>query len=166
MSVPNRFRSIVGGASLAAGAVGVPGAFAFGADVPVLIGIWASGAALIVDEAGGSFSKEDLVPLATATVTGTATFIAGSKLAAKLFHLVPGPGTLAAIGVNSFLDAFFTYRFLRAVAKVYDQRDPEEITYQMLMNCISLFSAWTFLDDIKDMKECMEAGVQMKEAFA
>jgi hypothetical protein len=166
MSVPTRFRSIVGGASLAAGGIGVPGAFAFGADVPFLLGIWTTGAFLIVDEAGGSFSREDIAPLATSALCGAAAFVGGSKIAAKLFHLVPGPGTVAAIGANSFLDAFFTYKFLRSVAKVYDRRDVEDISMEMLTSCVSLFSAWTFLDDIKDMTDCLATGAHMKEAFA
>lgn len=165
MSVPTRFRGIVGGATTAAGAIGIPGAFSFGTDVPVLLGIWGAGATIIASESGLDLTKEDFIKLGTSALAGTACFVAGSKLAAKLFHLVPGPGTFAAIGVNSFLDAFFTYRFLRSVAKVFDRYDKEEITMQVLISSLSLFSAWTFIDDVIDMKECIAEGMHLKHLF-
>jgi len=155
----------VGGAAGAAGAVGIPGAFAFGADVPILIGIWIAGAAAIVDKAGHSASDAQLKALATSALAGAASFVAGSKLAAKLFHLLPGPGTLAAIGVNSSLDAFFTYRFLRCVSKVYDSYDSEEMIWQNLQHGISLFSVWTLFDDIEDMINCIAEGKHLVSEF-
>lgn len=166
MAIPQRFRKIVGGASAAAGAVGVPGAFSFGSDVIILKGIWVTGALLIIDKANMKMSRNDALQLATSALVGAATFVAGSKLAAKLFHLVPGPGTLGAICVNSFLDAFFTYRFLRSVAKVVDKYDGEEISYQVFTSCMSLFSVATFFDDIGDMKDCMAEGAHLKDLFS
>jgi len=165
MSIPVRFRKIVGGASLAAGAVGIPGAFSFGSDVIVLKGIWITGALIIIEEAGVEMKRNDALQLATSALAGAATFVAGSKIAAKLFHLVPGPGTIGAICVNSFLDAFYTYRFLRCVAEVMDKYDEEKIGYEILKNSISLFSLTTFFDDIDDMKECMAEGAHLKALF-
>jgi hypothetical protein len=165
MSVPSKFRPIVGAAAGAAGGVGVPGAFAFGADVPVLLCIWVAGAGAIIEEAGHSASDEQLKALATSALAGAASFVAGSKIAAKLFHVVPGPGTVAAICVNSTLDAFFTYRFLRSVAKVYDSFDSEEMIWQNLQNGFSFFSIWTVVDDVKDMAECISEGSKLIADF-
>ncbi len=165
MKVPSRFRTIVGGASAAAGAVGIPGAFSFGSDVAVLKGIWVTGTIMIANKDGLELSKNSIVGLAASAIIGAAVFISGSKLAAKLFHLIPGPGTLAAIGVNSFLDAFFTYRFLSSVAKVFDKYDTTQISIQILKNSIKLFNPWTFFDDVEDMKECIVEGLHLKHKF-
>lgn len=165
MSVPKKFRSIVGGASKVAGAVGVPGAFAFGADVPVLIKIWVTGAILIANKAGHAASKKEITALATTASSGVATFITGSKLATKLFHLVPGPGTVTAIGVNSSLNAIFTYRFLRSVSKVFDQYDNEEMIWQNLKNGLSMISVFTIIEDIEDMMACMSEGKELVDQF-
>lgn len=165
MAVPERFRKIVGGATAAAGGVGIVGAFSFGSDVLVLKGIWVTGALMILEKEGVEISKTELLRLTTSALVGAATFVAGSKIAAKLFHMIPGPGTIAAMGVNSFLDAFFTYRFLRSVAKVFDKYDKEEINMQLLTSCMSLFSIWTFFDDIQDMKECIALGAEFKHLF-
>lgn len=165
MAVPNQFRKIVGGASLAAGGIGVPGAFSFGADVPALMGIWGTGAVMITKKAGISLSKKKAMGLATNGASGVVTFLSGSKVASMCFHMLPGPGTLAAIGVNSSLNAFFTYRFLRSVAKVCDTYDSEEITHQVLMNGIALLSLTTILSDFGDMKSCMADGFGMKGEF-
>jgi hypothetical protein len=165
MAVPRRFRPIVGGASAAAGALGVPGAFAFGADVPILIGIWTLGAVMIVDKAGATTTKAQLKAFVTSTISGAALFMAGSKLATAIFHLLPGPGTLAAMGVNSSLNALFTYRFLRSVAKVYDDYDGEEMVMRNLNSALSLFSVVGILSDASDMKDCICEGRHLVDAF-
>jgi len=165
MSVPERFRKIVGGGALYAGAVGVPGAFAFGADVPILISIWCIGGVMIASEAGNVTTKDHFKGIATSTLSGAALFLAGSKFAASLFNLLPGPGTMAAIGVNSSLNAFFTYRFLRSVAKVYDKFDTEELIMQNLLSLASLFSIFDIGSDVADMMDCMKDGAQLKDCF-
>ena len=153
MSIPSDFRPIVANCTKTAGVVGVPGAFSFGADVPILIGIWSVGAGMIADEAGNASDSEQLKALASSTLSGVALFLGGSKIASTLFNLLPGPGTVAAIGVNSSLNAFFTYRFLRSVAKIYDKYDDEEMINRSLVSGLNLFSVWTIPADIGDMME-------------
>lgn len=166
MAVPDQFREIVGGATIAAGGIGVPGAFAFGADVPILIGIWTTGAAMIADQSNRSIEKQEIKAIVVSVASGTATFVAGTKVAAKLFHLLPGPGTLAAVGINSGLNAFFTYKFLRATAKIFDKYDDEEMIMQALGSGLQLFTVWTFPTDVIDMVACCsEAGTSMADKF-
>ncbi len=165
MSVPSRFRSIVGGGSAAAGALGVPGSLAFGSDVPFLLSIWGVGACMIADESGNSSCKGAVRAFMTSSLSGTALFLGGSKFASTIFHLIPGPGTLAAVGVNSSLNAFFTYRFLRSVAKVFDQLDGEEMLHQSLVNSIALFSVFGIASDFGDMKDCILEGRHLIDRF-
>ena len=110
---------------------------------------------MIDEKAGHKTKAEDVKGLVTSTVSGVTAFLAGSKIAAGLFNAVPGPGTAAAIGVNSSLNAFFTYRFLRSVSKVYDRFDDEEIIWQSLKGGLSLFSVLGIASDAGDMVECI-----------
>ncbi len=151
MAVPAPYRDIVGTATWAAGAIGVPGAFAFGADIPVLIGIWTTGGVMIAERAGRAVSKDQVAKAATSAVAGAAALFAGSRLASFLFGFLPGPGTVAGIGLNSSLNAYYTYGFLRNVAKLYDAGDTEDYIWH------SLSSVWTILlaPDIGDLIGCV-----------
>jgi len=159
MSIPSRFRGIVAGATYTAGAVGIPGGLALGADVPFLIGIWGTGAYLIASQSDCTTTKKQWVGVATACASGVATFVGGAKIAA-LF--LPAVGPLAAVGLNASLDALFTYRFLRAVSKVYDRFDREEILQQALYNsaylAAGLFSVFALPGDIRDMAALLSEG--------
>lgn len=165
MSVPDRFRPIVGAGSAAAGAIGVPGSFVPGADVPILLSIWGVGGCLIADESGNAGCKGALKGFIASSLSGSALFVGGSKLASTCFHLVPGPGTLAAIGVNSSLNAFFTYRFLRCVSKVFDRLDDEEMIMQSLASGVTLFSVFGIASDFADMKDCICEGRRLIDQF-
>jgi uncharacterized protein (DUF697 family) len=106
---------------MTAGAVGVPGAFSFGLDVSVMAGIWSTMLMEIAKRSGRKVSQDFGVKLVTGVLAGVAAYVGGSKLAMKLLHLIPGAGTLAAIGVNSLLNLFFTWRFGNAMAKLFER---------------------------------------------
>lgn len=157
MTVPSRYVEIVGQHVAASAAIGVPGAFAFGADVPLLIGNWTAGAVRIFEETGFSVEEHEVKSLVGGVISAVAAYIAGASLASKVFHLVPGPGTALAVVANTGLNAFFTYRFLRQVANLCNQHDDEEFIWQMLSNTAALITLTGILDDIDDMIRCARA---------
>lgn len=166
MAVPEKFRKIVGGGTLAAGAVGLPGGLIPHVDVPVLLTIWATGAAMISDKAGYKTTKQQWQGLITTALGGVALYVAGSKLAAQAFKVVPVLGILASMGVNSALNAFFTYRFLRGVAKVYDNFDGEEINFALIKHSLTVFAPWLVASEFADMLACMQEGSDFKDLFS
>ena len=68
----------------------------------------------------------------------------GSKVATMALHTFPGAGTLAALGINSGLNAFFTYRYLRSVAKVYDKYDDERFFDCRYIVKVCMIDGWWF----------------------
>lgn len=121
MAVKEMYRNIVKVATAAAGAVGVPGAFSFGLDVTALSAIWITMIISIADKSGHKVDKSFAGKLAAGLLAGVAAYIAGSKLAIGLLHLIPGAGTLAAIGVNSLLNALYTYKMGHALSNLFDK---------------------------------------------
>ena len=107
MAVPEKFRKIVGGGTLAAGAVGLPGGLIPHVDVPVLLTIWATGAAMISDKAGYKTTKQQWQGLITTALGGVALYVAGSKLAAQAFKVVPVLGILAFYGCKQRTQRLF-----------------------------------------------------------
>ena len=50
---------------------------------------------------------------------GLGGYYAGCKMATKLFHLIPGAGTLLAMGISSLANVIFTYRFALALTRIF-----------------------------------------------
>jgi uncharacterized protein (DUF697 family) len=123
MPVPDRYRPIVKAASLSAGAIGVPGAFSFGLDVTVMSGIWTTMVLAIASESEHDIDKAFATKLVSGVLAGVAGYVGGSKIAMKLLHVIPGAGTLSAIGVNSFLNFFFTWRIGKALSTLFERGD-------------------------------------------
>lgn len=83
---------------------------------------------------------------------GVAAYVGGSKLAMKLLHLVPGFGTLAAIGVNSSLNFLFTYKLGSALAKLFDKGAFDESdTTEAVLVLTTLVAAVPDWNDMSDM---------------
>src|SRR5262245_32515795 len=153
MPVKEQYREVVGAASKAAGLVGIPGAFSFGLDVSVVGGIWA---AMIVALGAKSNHKVDKVfafKLATGVLAGVAAYVGGSKLAMKLLHMIPGAGSIAAMGVNGALNYMFTYRIGRTISNLFDKGTYDEADVTSLVaTVLSLVPRGVLtLDEIIDM---------------
>lgn len=122
--IPVKYRPIVGSAAKAAGAVGIPGAFSAGLDVAAMSGVWLGMTMAIAHESDHEVDAKFAAKLMTSVATGVAAYVAGSKLLTTALHFAfPGAGTLAVIGINSFLNFWFTYRVGRAVASLFDRPD-------------------------------------------
>lgn len=121
--IPEKYKPIVGAAAKTAGAIGVPGAFSFGLDVTAMTGIWGTMTVAIAEKSGHKVDKIFAGKLASAVLVGVGGYVGGSKIVMKLFHLVPGAGSIAAMGVNSFMNAWFTYRVGKALANLFDTGD-------------------------------------------
>lgn len=121
MAVKEKYRKIVKVATVTAGGIGVPGAFSFGLDVTALSGTWIIMILAVADKSGHEMDKAFAGKLAAGVLAGVAAYIAGSKLAMGLLHLIPGAGTLAAIGVNSLLNALYTYKMGHALSNLFDK---------------------------------------------
>ena len=118
MELPVRMKATILWSALAAGAVGIPGAFGAHADVPVLLGIWTTLLIRLASQAGESMSKATAAKVAAGVLVGIGGFQAGVKLATTYFAYT-GVGTIPAIIVNAGANASLTYIFGRAAGKVF-----------------------------------------------
>jgi len=121
MSVKAQYREIVRNGTVSAGAVGVPGAFSFGLDVTAMTTIWGAMMIAIADRSAHRTDKVFVTKVVAGVLAGVGAYVGGTKIATMLLHLIPGAGTLAAMGVNSGLNALFTYRFGHAISDLFDK---------------------------------------------
>ena len=156
MAISNKYRSTVRKATLAAGAIGVPGAFSFGADVAAMSTTWIAMIKSIANKSGHAIDNAYAVKLAGAVLAGVGAYVGGSKIAMKFLHLIPGAGTLAAIGVNSSLNALFTYKMGHALSKTFDQKglDSSNAT-EMTCMLLSLVACLPTFHEFNDLYHLM-----------
>jgi hypothetical protein len=124
LAIPTKYRQIVGAASKAAAAAGIPGTFAGGLDIAAVTVIWG---AMLLAIAGKSGHREDrafAMKLVTGVAAGVAAYLGGSKIFTWALTIAfPGAGALAAMGMNSTLNYLFTYRFGHAITAFFEHGD-------------------------------------------
>lgn len=119
MEIPKKMRDDVKFAIVEAGAFGPIGAFSTAADVAAIAGVWGYLLFKYTKQYGYKLEKEDAVKICTTALLGMGGYYAGCKLATKLFHLIPGAGTLLAMGISSLANVIFTYRFALALTRIF-----------------------------------------------
>jgi len=84
--------------------------------------------------------------------SGALAYYGGCKAATYLFHLIPGAGTIAAMGVSSAVNALFTYKFGVAITKLFDKPDLDlSDAATMATTVISLMCTIPNLGEIKEI---------------
>ncbi len=159
MPLPERYRPIVGTAVLGAGAIGVPGAFSTGLDVGAMGTLWSSMIFAIAKESGHPLDMALCTKLAMSVTTGAGTYLSGSKVATWVFHLIPGAGTGAAIALNSFGNAFYTYTLGCAFVKLFDEDGFDlKSTAEFASRALSLMACFPTLSTVSDMIDLIRTG--------
>ena len=122
MAINAKYKQIVEEHSLAAAAAGVPGALLPGLDILSLTGIWTGIVIKISGKSGHDYRSEVLIKeFITSVLTGISLYVASSGAFIWLLNFIPGVGTLAAIGINAFINTLFTYRFGVYCANTFDR---------------------------------------------
>ena len=152
MAIRKEHRGIVGAAAKAAGLIGVPGAFSFGLDATAMTGIWAAMIVALGAKSNHQVDKIFAAKLATGILTGIAAYVTGSKIAMKLLHLIPGAGSIAAMGVNGTLNYVFTYRVGHSISNLFAKGSYDEADMKVLLTTVlSLVGSKATLAEITDM---------------
>ena len=120
--IPKELRPITKKILTAVGMAGTIGAFSTAADVATIAGSWGTLMVTYAKYYGLSLDEESATKLATTTILGLRGYYAGCKLAAKMFHLIPGLGTIAAMGISSFQNMVFTYRFATILVRLFSKK--------------------------------------------
>lgn len=145
-----KYQDIVATAVRASAAAGVPGAFTAGADIAGLTLVWGGMMVAIADRSGHQLDHRMAVKVAASAITSIATYATGVKLATKAFHLIPGAGTIAAIGISSGLNMLFTLRFAKVVIASFDapELDLPELGTRLSRDLVAMLTFSTLLADL------------------
>lgn len=145
-----KYQDIVTTAVRASAAAGVPGAFTAGADIAGLTLVWGGMMVAIAERSGHELDRSMAVKVAASAITSIAAYATGIKLATKAFHLIPGAGTVAAIGISAGLNMLFTLRFAKVVIDNFDKPglDLPELGTRLSRDLVAMLSFSTLLGDL------------------
>lgn len=134
--IPWSMHRVILYASGGLGAVGIPGAFAAHADVPVIATVWAGMFCALAVLAGKPMDKYLALKVAGGLLLALSGMIEGIKLANTYFaaSLIATPYAVAA---NMALNAGITYNVGRAAARIFLLNDKEETADLMIVAILS-----------------------------
>ena len=147
MEITKDLRDDVQFAIVEAGALGTIGAFSTAIDVASIAGVWGFLLYKYIRYYGYDMEKEDTVKICTTALLGLGGYYTGCKMATKLFHLIPGAGTLMAMGISSFANVIFTYRFALTLTRIFQD---SKVNLKNLAKSIIIMFAGT-LNGVKNV---------------
>ena len=137
MELPLRMKTTILWSATAAGAVGIPGAFAAHADVGVLVGIWTTLLIRLAYLSGEQLEKAKAAKIAAGAIGGVSAMTLGVKFGATYFAYT-GVGTVPAIVVNAGANAPLTYLFGKSAASIFLSEGTQESVAEIVKSIIAL----------------------------
>jgi len=119
MEIPCALRSDVKLAILETGLLGPIGAFSMVADVASIGGWWGYLLVKYSKYYGMEMDKEAAKKICSTAILGMGGYYLGCKTATRLFHMIPGAGTIAAMGMSALQNIIFTYRFAVTLSRIF-----------------------------------------------
>ena len=155
MPIPSQYKEIIRNSVGLATATGLM--IGPGTDIPFLIAIWAGGAASIAEKFGFRAGPDAFKALVTSVLAGSAQWIVAGITLDVLTAWIPGVN----VAVNGFVNAFFTYRFLRAIANICnDSGSIDEVLADsmltVLINQLGNLSPGTLIDDAREVMDLID----------
>ena len=128
------------------------GAFEGIGDTLAIAGIWGTLLWMMAQNHGIRITKEKSKELCFCIMEGATQYITGCKAATRLFHLIPGAGTVIAILGSTLENVVFTYRFARGITNIMFKENSNPAAWDsMVENVIDIFSIDDWIEDIKDI---------------
>lgn len=150
--IPDIYRNDVRTAMVAVTALGPMGAFSGAADMAAVGGTWGTLLYAMCKKSRISLDKEAAKKLSITMFAAASGYYGGCKLATKLLHMIPGAGTIMAMGMSAITNLIFTYRFAFVVATLLTDT---KLTLSTLMNVAPdigrMMIGCPAVADIKDM---------------
>lgn len=119
MELPAALRSDVKLAIMQTGILGPIGAFSTVADVASIGGWWGFLLVKYARHYGVDMDKETAKKICSTAILGMGGYYIGCKTATRLFHLIPGAGTICAMGISALQNMIFTYRFAITLTRIF-----------------------------------------------
>lgn len=147
-NIPQKYRSIVKTALIAAAAIGPVGLFG-GIDAVAVGGVWATMFYAIRQKSNSSFGS-DPKRIAGAVAMGIVKYYLGCKLASYACFLIPGVGIFAAMGVSSVCNIYFTYNFASILIDLMDRKSYYSDN-DIIQEIINLIKKLPSVDEVKEI---------------
>lgn len=138
--IPCALRDDVKFALTETGLLGPIGAFSATADIASIAGAWGYLLVKYSKYYGITLDKEAAKKICSTALLGMGGYYMGCKTATKLFHMIPGAGNLAAMGLSSLQNIIFTYRFAITLSRIFKQGS---VDYDTLADSIKYMFAGT-----------------------
>lgn len=123
MAIPEKYKKIISSGVIASLAAGPLGAFSGPFDAGAIAGIWTTMFISIANKSGHMVDSAFAKKFISTIGTGFVGYYGGCKVATWIFHLIPGAGTLAAMGISTVMNGIFTLKFGSAVASLMNKND-------------------------------------------
>ena len=149
--IPDMHRSATQKALLAAGAAGPIGAFTTATDVASIAAIWGACLYSVAKKEGYQLDKETATGICKTALLGMSGYYVGCKTATKIFHLIPGAGTIMAMGVSSLTNIIFTYRYVLTLCNIFSEKKTSLKLEHLADNIKSMFRGNGAFKDGKDI---------------
>ena len=141
------FESILRASLSGAAAVGPLGAFGPW-DTAAVGAVWLSTYFAIQEKSKYKLANDR--QFVSAVVVGAAQYIVGSKVATWLFHLIPGAGTVMAMGISSATNVYFTYRFAEVVILLLNEDNSYTLSdKQLAERALKLLCKWPSFKEVR-----------------
>ncbi len=152
MEVKSQYRGIIKKGVTTATAAGPLGAFAGPFDAGAIGAIWSTMLVSIAKQSGHNIDGAFVSKFITTVGAGALAYYGGCKAATWLFHLIPGAGTLAAMGVSSALNAIFTYKFGATVSNLFDKAEFDLVDATTAATTVlSMMCTFPNMNEIRDL---------------
>lgn len=119
MEISSALRADIKLAVFETGILGPIGAFSSIANVANIAGWWGFLSVQYSKYYGIQLDQEAAKKICSTALLGMGGYYLGCKTATKLFHLIPGAGTLTAMGMSALQNIIFTYRFAVTLTRIF-----------------------------------------------
>ena len=131
-------------------ALGPVGSFSSIADIASIAGWWGYLLVRYAQYYGAALDRVSSEKICSSALLGMGGYYFGCKTATKLFHLIPGAGSIVAMGVSSMTNIIFTYRFAITLTRIFSKGSVDYAALSDSIKCMFAGTAMGF-QSVKDI---------------
>ncbi len=149
--IPNTIKDIITQSVIITAGVGPAGALCPILDIGTVSGTWGLMFCRIAEYHNVEMTSETAVKIITSCGAGIFGYLGGSKVFTFLLNLIPGIGTLGAMGANAMLNGYYTYALGIAFHEMLRTTDINDRTIKEIS--IILLRLFVPIPSVSDLKE-------------
>lgn len=156
--IPKKYRGATQIALAAAASAGPVGAFVTAADIASIAGIWGTLLYSVAKKESYVLDKDTAVKVCKSALLGMGGYYAGCKVATKIFMFIPGAGFFVGMGVSTFANILFTYRFALTLTTMFRSNGNSLDIQELVANIKNMYTGNGVVDDIGQIVDIYKNG--------